>query len=104
MSVIVGLDQNQTINQSGADSVSFLGLGTLDITGTLAQPITVTLSQVAGIGVANTISLTDADVTLSGVGGRECACGLHAGAGKHAEAGEHGGRRCRVERDVHGAG
>ena len=69
MSVIVGLDQNQTINQSGADSVSFLGLGTLDITGTPAQPITVTLSQVAGIGVANTISLTDADVTLSGVAG-----------------------------------
>ena len=69
MSVIVGLGQNQTINQSGADSVSFLGLGTLDITGTPAQPITVTLSQVAGIGVANTISLTDADVTLSGVAG-----------------------------------
>ena len=70
MSVIsVGILQTQTINQSGTDSINFVGAGTLDVTGIAGTPITVDLSQVAGAGVLDTINISNAVVTLGGVAG-----------------------------------
>lgn len=79
--ITVGLGQTQTINQSDTDTVAFLGLGTLNIAGTPGAPIDVILSQVAGVGVLNTINLTNANVTLGGVAGVNALANYTIGSG-----------------------
>ena len=69
------------INSSGSDSVSFSGLGTLNIAGTPQNPITVTLSQVGGIGLLDTINISYADVTLEGVAGISALVAYNIGSG-----------------------
>ena len=81
MSVInVGLLQTQTINQSGTDSVDFAGVGTLDVMGVPGIPITVDLSQVAGVGLLDTINVSNALVTLGGVAGVSALTQYNIGA------------------------
>ena len=59
----------RSITNSETDTVTFTGAGTLDISGTQQNPITVTLSSVAGVGLLDTINITYADVTLEGPAG-----------------------------------
>ena len=79
--VSVGIGGNGSISQSGTDSVSFLGLGTLNIAGTAQLPITVVLSSVGGVGALDTINITNADVTLNGVAGTSALAAYNIGAG-----------------------
>ena len=69
------------INSSGSDSVSFVGVGTLNIAGTPQNPISVTLSQVGGVGLLDTINISYADVTLSGVAGVSALVAYNIGTG-----------------------
>lgn len=77
----VGVGGTQTINQSGTDDVFFAGAGTLDIAGTPTNPINVTLSQVTGVGVLDTINITDANVTLAGDAGATALVTYNVGSG-----------------------
>jgi hypothetical protein len=65
--IIVGLGNTQTINQSESDSVTFLGLGTLNVTGPGSTPIDVTLTSVLGVGLLDTVNVQNANVTLGGI-------------------------------------
>lgn len=77
----VGTGGTQTINQSGTDSVSFQGTGTLNIAGTPAAPIDVTLSQLGGIGLLDTINITDANVAVDGGVGLNALQDYNLGSG-----------------------
>ena len=70
MSVVtVNPGTTSTISTSSSDSVVFAGIGTLNVTGTAQNPITVVLSSVAGVGALDTIHLSYADVSLGGGAG-----------------------------------
>ncbi len=82
MTVInVSAGGTRTVNQSGTDDVSFTGAGTLDITGMPASPIDVTLSSVGGVGLLDTINITDANVLLAGVAGLSALTTYNIGDG-----------------------
>lgn len=83
--VTVGLGGTHLINQDETDAITFLGLGTLDIAGTAVAPIDVTLSQVAGIGLLDTITVTNANVMLNGVAGVSALTSLLIGGGGRLE-------------------
>ena len=79
--VVVGLGGTQDITTSGTDAATFLGAGTLNITGTPANPIDVILASVAGVGVLDVINLTDANVTLGGNAGVSALTQYNIGQG-----------------------
>ncbi len=79
--ITVGLGGTQTVTTSGDDTVSFMGLGTLNVTGTPAAPIAVTISQLAGVGLLDTINISNATVTLGGVAGVSALTAFNIGAG-----------------------
>ncbi len=81
--VDVGLGGTQTIDQSGTDSVAFQGIGTLNIAGSPANPIDVILSQVGGVGLLDTVDITDANVLLDGVAGVSALANYNVGSGSH---------------------
>ena len=77
----VGVLGTGSINQSGSDSVNFVGVGTLDIAGPPGPPITVDLTQIAGVGVLDTINITNATVTVGGVANVSALLQYNIGAG-----------------------
>ena len=79
--VTVGLGGTQTITSSETDIVSFLGIGTLNVTGTAAAPIDVTLGQIAGVGALDTINISNATVTVNGLAGVSALLAFNIGAG-----------------------
>ena len=80
--ITVGVGETQTINTSETDTVTFLGLGTLNVSGTTSAPITVNLTQLAGVtGLLDTINITNAAVTLSGLAGVSALTAFNIGAG-----------------------
>ena len=79
--ITVGLGGTETINTSETDAVAFLGLGTLNVTGTPTAPITVNLTQLAGVvGALDTVNITNATVTLSGLAGVSALTAFNIGS------------------------
>lgn len=58
-----------TISSSGNYTVTLGALSTLNITGTVANPITVNLSSVSGVGALDVINISNALVTYNGAAG-----------------------------------
>ena len=77
----VGQLGTQTINTSETDTVAFNLAGTLDVTGTAASPIVVTLSQVTNLAVAATINITYATLNLNGAAGAAIDTNYDIGTG-----------------------
>lgn len=79
--ITIGVGGTETISQDETDSVTFLGLGTLNVTGTPDTPINVSLSQVGGTGILDTINIADANVTLNGAAGTSALLSFNIGGG-----------------------
>ncbi|RYF06044.1 MAG: hypothetical protein EOO40_09600, partial [Deltaproteobacteria bacterium] len=79
--ITIGVLGTQSITQSETDSISFLGVGTLNIVGTPTAPIAVTISQLAGVGLLDTINIQDATVTLGGLAGVSALTQFNIGSG-----------------------
>ena len=63
------------------DDADFLGAGTLNIAGTPTNPITVTLSTLAGAGALDTVNISDANTTLNGAAGVSALTNVNIGSG-----------------------
>lgn len=77
----VGALDNKTISSSGDYTVTLGGASTLNIAGTVANPITVNLSSVGGVGAADFINISNAVVTYNGTAGVNAIVAYKIGSG-----------------------
>ncbi len=70
-----------TISSSGDYAVSLGALSTLNIAGTAANPITVNLSSVSGVGALDVVNISNALVTYNGTAGISAVVAYKIGSG-----------------------